>query len=105
MALSREEIVEIGKATAQAVLEGLHRYAVDYKEPTTVEEGLQDSMIEERTATDWYRKRAKHAASVHDTKTAGLYFHIAVEEADHYEKFKARLSKLRGELVNEVTQE
>jgi rubrerythrin len=92
--LSREEIEQIAKSSAQTVLEGLHRYAVDYKEPETIEQGLQDSMIEESTAIDWYRKRAKHASSLQDPKTASVYLHIADDEADHLVDFKARLQGL-----------
>ncbi len=94
MALTREEIEQIAKQSAQTVLEGLHRYAVDYKEPETIEQGLQDSMIEERTAADWYRKRAEHAALWVDADTEALYHHIANEEIDHYEELNARLQEL-----------
>lgn len=96
MALSREEIAQIAKATAWTVLEGLHRYAVEYKEPETIGQGLQDSMVEESTAIDWYRKRATHAASLKDTKTSALYYHIADEEADHLTKFNKRFEELKG---------
>lgn len=99
MGLSREEVAEIGKSSAQAVLEGLHRYAVDYKEPETVEQGLQDSMIEERTAADWYRRRAKNAADFHvDGETMALYQDIAVDEDEHYARLNARFQKLTKEL-------
>lgn len=98
MALTREEIAEIARASAQAILEELHRYTVEYREPKTVEEGLQDSMIEERTAADWYRKRAKNAADYHvDVETTALYQDIAVDEDEHYDKLNARLQKLRAE--------
>ena len=94
MPLNREEIEQIAKSSAQTVLEGLHRYALDYKEPGTIEQGLQDSMIEESTAIDWYRKRALHASSLQDPKTASVYLHIADDEADHLVDFKARLQGL-----------
>jgi len=96
MPLLREEIEQIAKSSAQAVLEGLHRYSVDYKEPETIEQGLQDSMIEERTAADWYRKRAEHATvqGERDQRTSALYEHIATEEDRHYDEFKARLQEL-----------
>lgn len=99
MPLSREEVEQIAKSSAQAVLEGLHRYAVEYKEPDTVEQGLQDSMIEERTAADWYRKRAKNAADYHvDGETMALYQDIAVDEDEHYSRLNDRLQKLTKEL-------
>ena len=101
MALSREEIEQIAKSTAQSVLEGLHRYTVAYKEPETIEQGLQDSMIEERTAADWYRKRAEHATvrGERDQRTSALYEHIADEEDRHYDEFNARLQELSKELT------
>ena len=101
MGLSREEIAEIARASAQATLEELHRYTVEYREPTSVEQGLQDSIIEELTAADWYQKRAKHADSVGDTITRSLYYDIADEEQDHYKKLSKRLSLLRGEIPRE----
>ena len=89
MPLSREEITQIAKSTAQTVLEGLHRYAVAYKEPETIEQGLQDSMIEERTAYDWYRKRAEHAEhKLNSFQTADLYRHISEEEDRHYNELE-----------------
>ncbi len=97
--MDKEEIEQIAKSSAQAVLEGLHRYAVDYKEPESVEQGLQDSMVEERTAADWYRKRAKNAADYHvDAETMALYQDMAVDEDEHYVRLNARLQKLTKEL-------
>jgi rubrerythrin len=99
MSLSVEEITQIAQKSAQTVLEGLHRYAVDYKEPATVEQGLQDSMVEEKTAADWYRRRAKNAADLHvDGETMALYQDIAVDEDEHYDRFQKRLQQLQGEL-------
>lgn len=98
MPLSEDEIKEIAKASAQTVLEGLHRYAVAYKEPETIEQGLQDSMVEERTAADWYRNRAQNAADYYaDAKTIALYQDIAVDEDEHYDRFKKRLGALQAE--------
>jgi rubrerythrin len=99
MPLSKEEIKQIAEASAQAVLESLHRYTVVYKEPETIEQGLQESMIEERTAADWYRKRAKNAADYHvDGETMALYQDIAVDEDEHYTKLNARLQELGKEV-------
>ncbi len=94
MALSREEVTQIAKASAQTILEGLHRYTVEYKEPETIEQGLEDSMIEERTAANWYRKRAEHATTYRDPQTAALYEHIAGEEDQHYDEFQNRFQGL-----------
>src|SRR5487761_2034056 len=94
MALSREEVEQIAKSSAQSVLEGLHRYTVDYKEPDSIEKGLQDSMVEERTAANWYRKRAEHAATHGDPHTAALHQHIADEEDTHWTEFNARLLQI-----------
>jgi len=91
MPLSREEIEDIARATAQTVLEGLHRYALEYEDPETVEQGLQDSMIEERTAADWYRKRSEHAKGAGAGPVSALYRHIAQEEDNHYEELRSRL--------------
>jgi hypothetical protein len=91
MGLSREEIEAIGSSIAQDVLENIHRYTVEYKEPKSIAQGLQDSMVEEKTADDWYMKRAKHAREHGDENTAGLYEHIAGEERNHYEEFRIQL--------------
>lgn len=90
MELSREEIEKIAQASAQKVLEGLHRYSVRYKEPQSIGEGLQDSMVEERTAADWYRRRGMDARLKGDEVTADMYEHVAREEGQHYQKFKER---------------
>lgn len=95
MALSQEEIREIARQSAQEVLEGFHRYAVEYKEPESIEQGLMDSMIEEKTAADWYERRARDVANYHgDSKTIELYLHIADEEKRHYDEFKNRLQQI-----------
>lgn len=96
MALSRAEIEQIALSTARHVVTSLHRYAVTYKEPETIEEGLTESMGEELTAANWYRQRAKHARSRGDQVTATLYEEIAGEEDHHYNEFTAHLAK-RGE--------
>jgi len=100
MGLSREEITEISQACAQKVLEGLHRYTVHYKEPQTIKEGLRDSMIEESTAADWYRRRGMDARLKGDKETADLYEHVAREEDDHHREFKERVDALIAEEVN-----
>jgi rubrerythrin len=92
--LSREEVVKIAQETAQRVLEGIHRYAVNYKPPESIQEGLSDSMIEERTAADWYRRRAMDARLKEDITTADLYEHIAKEEDQHYQEFQERKDAL-----------
>jgi len=96
MPLSREEIEQIAKSSAQTVLEGLHRYAVEYEEPSTIPNGLRSSMIEETTATEWYRRRALNAEKHADLTTYALYKHIAEEENKHYGEFHARLQQVGG---------
>jgi rubrerythrin len=91
MELSREQIEQIASSTAQNVLENLHRYAVEYKAPATIEQGLRESMIEEKTAVDWYKKRGEHARSQGSETTAGLYLHIAEEEEKHYREFSRQI--------------
>lgn len=96
MGLSRADVEAIGQATAQIVVEQLHRYSVKYQDPITIVEGLQDSMIEESTAAAWYRKRATDAQQKNDPTTAELYEHIAKEEDQHHQEFKARLDIILG---------
>jgi rubrerythrin len=90
MALSEGEIREIAQICAHKVLEELHRYTVDYKEPKDIRQGLLDSMVEEKTAADWYRKRGMDARMKGDETTANLYEHVASEEGHHYQEFKER---------------
>lgn len=96
MELSRTDIEAIGQATAQTVLEELHRYALRYQEPITIIDGLMDSMTEENTAAAWYRQRAANARQKNDKTTADLYEHIALEEDQHHQEFKDRLAVILG---------
>ena len=91
MGLTREEIVFIAKITAIEVLAGLHRYPKEYQEPAKVEDGLHDSMVEELTASDWYRRRAKNARANGDELTGGLYTRIAEEEEHHFRELNNQL--------------
>jgi rubrerythrin len=100
MGLPREEVEGIAQACAQQVLDGIHRYAVDYKEPQTIVEGLRDSMVEEKTAVDWYRRRGMDARLKGDTETANLYEHVAREEDEHYQEFQERVNALIGGKTN-----
>ena len=105
MALSREEIRDIGIATAQHVLEGLGRYTKEYVPPSSIPQGLRDSMIEERTAGDWYRKRANMAKQLGDVDTVAVYEEVIKDEEDHYYKFGesgiglGRLGMLKGNIL------
>ncbi len=99
MELSREEVEAIAEATAIYVVGRLHRYTVEYKEPATVRTGLRESMAEEETATDWYRRRAKNARENNDESTAGLYTHIAEEEEAHHREFQRQL-QITGQHAN-----
>jgi rubrerythrin len=94
MALSREEVESIAQATAQRVLENLHRYAIGYDVPITIVGGLRESMVEESTAANWYRRRAVDARLKEDIPTAALYEHIASEEDQHYREFHQRANAL-----------
>lgn len=94
MGLSGDEIVEIAQKCAQQVLEGLYRYSVHYKEPERVEDGLHDSIVEESTAANWYRRRGMAARLKGDIKTADLYEHVAKEEDQHYQEFQERLTAI-----------
>lgn len=94
MALSREEIEKISKASADEILEQLSKAKFYFREPPSVQQGLRDSMGEELTAAQWYRERAKHARKQNDDKTATLYDHIADEESHHYWEFNSRLASI-----------
>lgn len=56
----------------------------DYKE---VNAQLQDSVKEEMTAIDAYRRRADYARRAGFIKVADLYDHIRKEEEAHSKKF------------------
>jgi rubrerythrin len=99
MGLSREEVESIAQATAQRVVESLHRYAMSYQIPITIVGGLRDSMVEESTAANWYRRRAVDAKAQGDTATAELYEHIAKEEDQHYQEFQERAKALKDEIT------
>jgi rubrerythrin len=90
MELSRDEVVQIAQEAAQKVLEEMHRYPVQYEVPADIEDGLRQSMIEESTAANWYRRRGMDARLKGDTTTADLYEHIAQEEDQHHQEFKVR---------------
>lgn len=94
MTLTREEIAQLAEASALEVINKLHRYPVTYHRPKTIQEGLQESMGEELTASNWYRERAKDARSRGDEKTALLYEDIAGDEDDHYREFNGRLDEI-----------
>jgi rubrerythrin len=94
MELSRDEVVQIAKEAAHQVIESLNRYPVQYEVPRDIEEGLRQSMIEESTAANWYRRRGMDTRLKGDTVTADLYEHIAREENQHYQQFKERLDVL-----------
>lgn len=96
--LTPQEIQQIAKSTADEVIERIHRYPLEYKEPDNVEDGLRESMSEELTAADWYRRRAANARSKGDETTSQLYEKIANdEENEHYVWFSDRLKQIGGE--------
>jgi rubrerythrin len=66
-------------------------------EPSTIEEGLEQSMREETAATTNYRIRAEHARLHHDPDTAKVYDHVISEEIEHYHEFGQRLQQLNNE--------
>ena len=86
MALSKEEIAQIAKATALEVIAA----RATFHKPATIVEGIQDSMGEEVIAYQFYQLRAKHARKLGDEVTAGMYEHIASEEFRHYEELSKR---------------
>ncbi len=88
MELSEAEV--IAKLAAQETLVRIGRYTVEYREPETVAIGLSESMLEESTASDWYRRRAVNAKSKGDEEAAKLYEHVAKEEDGHYREFEKK---------------
>lgn len=97
MALSLDEIDRIAQASANELINNLHRYALTYQDPKTIPQGLNQSMGEELTASNWYRQRAHHALSKGDKKTAELYEHIVKEEDEHYMSLNQRLDQIPQE--------
>lgn len=96
MEITAEQVTQLAKISAQMVVDKLHRYALTYQEPATIEQGLMESMGEELTATDWYRRRAKMARDLGDEQTALLYEDILNdEENDHYPRLAKRLEEIR----------
>lgn len=94
MELTKDEIVAIARETATQVAMTIRAYKLTYQDPKNVYEGLRESMGEELTAADWYRRRAIHAEKSGDFVTAGLYEQIAKEEEEHYLHFSDRSIKL-----------
>ena len=88
--VTREQLVNMGKAIAQDVVNKLHRYAITYQPPPSIPAGLHESMGEELTAANWYRQRAEDAREQGDETTASLYEHVALEEEGHYREFSQR---------------
>ena len=100
MEITRDQIVELAQIQAQIVVNKLHRYAVTYQEPGNVGEGLLESMGEELTAADWYRRRAQHARECGDFETSALYESIATdEEDDHYVRLGKRLEEIQEAII------
>jgi rubrerythrin len=97
MVMTRDEITEVARATAQEVINQLHSYQIAYQDPKTVLEGLQQSMGEELTAGNWYRRRAINARLKHgDEETAKIYEEIAGDEDSHYVLFSKRADVISG---------
>jgi rubrerythrin len=97
MEMTRDEITEVARASAQEVINMLHRYQLAYQEPKTVLEGIQQAMGEELTAANWYRRRAINARLKHgDEESAKVYEEVAADEDDHYVLFSKRADVLSG---------
>jgi rubrerythrin len=95
MGLSREEILAIAEMVADKTLN-------QYRPPEDVSVALLQSMLEEKVAADWYRKRAKFAQEHGRLDLKDLWEHIAVEEDVHYDEFKAALPKEKHNLYVEA---
>ncbi|MDP2730340.1 MAG: hypothetical protein Q8O55_07650 [Dehalococcoidales bacterium] len=91
---TKEDVVRIAKEIAKEVIKVVREEHLKFHEPASIEQGLQESMSEELTASAWYQLRAKSAAEHGDHKTANLYNHIASEEARHYKEFNKRLTEV-----------
>lgn len=104
MALSNEEIRLLSDQVADEVIQRIHRYPDSYQDPHTIIDGLRESMSEELTAADWYRRRAADADKKGDSKTASLYRKIADdEENEHYADFNQRLAEIEYNRYEKIT--
>ena len=66
-----------------------------YVDPSSVHEGLNQSIHEEELAETFYSARASHAETRGQPEIAKLYRHIQEEERKHQEEFLAEQEKLR----------
>lgn len=89
MSLSDEEINQIAGQLVQDILKKIG--APIYVEPDSVSQALEASMHEEKTAADFYRRRAQYADSQGDEISAELWRHTADDEDQHYQEFHDRL--------------
>ena len=92
---ARINLAKMREAFDEAEGKPSHSSNPGYHEPTSVPEALQDSMAEETTAADWYRRRAEYSEGEGDKKSAGLWKHVAGEEDTHHTEFQERLEQLR----------
>lgn len=96
MEITQQQIIELAKIQAQMVINKLHRYALTYQEPESIDAGLLESMGEELTAGDWYDRRAAMCRLLGDEETARGYERIRGDEInDHYLWFSQRLEARR----------
>ncbi|MDD5510678.1 MAG: ferritin-like domain-containing protein [Dehalococcoidales bacterium] len=94
MEISQQQIIDLSKQIAQQVVDKLHRAPLTYNTPATISDGLQHSMSEELTASNWYHQRAVHARNHGDNESARLYEDIAGDEDEHYREFSERLQQI-----------
>jgi rubrerythrin len=103
MELSIEDVKRIAEATAQEVVDNLHRYGPTYQEPKSVLQGIEASMTEEQTAINWYLRRAQHAEDNEDLETATRYREIAKDESHHWEQLSDRWQNVKGHIKGVIT--
>jgi rubrerythrin len=94
--MDRAEIEEIARCTAQEVINKLHVYKQVYQEPATMEEALLESMGEELTASNWYRRRAAFVKDKGFPQIAAVWEEIAKDEDDHYKTFSQTLGYVQS---------
>ncbi len=96
MGMSKGEVEEIARVTAREVVNNLYVYKQTYQAPLTMEQGLMESMGEELTAANWYRRRAELSKAKGFPQFARIWEEIARDEDDHYKQFSQALGYLQS---------
>jgi len=93
MELTESQVKDMAKSVALEVTKLIGLSPSSYREPTSVEDGLRQSEIEEQVAADWYHRRAAYAREAGKRSIADLYEDIAKEEDQHRHEFSTAWSQ------------